>query len=519
MKKILSLILCFTVITGALVFVSGASDITECNGIKVYDTVITVPGLSNTYKFMQLSDTHYCVVPDNTDAVYYEHSISRSNHFNSYLETDYLDTLQQYYDYAKESGCNAVLMTGDIIDFPSDENIAFLKDAVNNNSDIETMYTLGNHDWTYPDASFGYGAYFSTTQAKTFQPMLYDLCCEEQSGYNSNCAGSYIDFGEVVVIMLNDSEDYFSMTKSYSLLLEALSLNKPAIVCYHVPLYSETLTESVVSMWKSNCIVGSHRGTSLWPLATQYIVSRLESNENIIGLFCGHIHYEHEDLPYDSSFETSEITSNGAVQYACPPGYAGNCRIITVKGTDPDCEHIFTETPTNCASCIVREVISMKCEKCGYEKTKLGEYLEHDFEQRVITEPTCTSAGKGKSVCTVCNYSTSYVIPSKGHLFDSEVIINEPTYLSNGLKKVICSTCNGAEYRPVDKLVQVRGDADLDGIVSTDDILFAKRHLTGLSPFDELSLFSCDTDKNGRVSFADIVYIKFITLGYGYYAD
>ena len=55
----------------------------------------------------------------------------------------------QAMDYAREEGVDGVLLGGDIIDSPSQENLTFLSEELSTLS-MPYLYTPGNHDWTYP---------------------------------------------------------------------------------------------------------------------------------------------------------------------------------------------------------------------------------------------------------------------------------------------------------------------------------------------------------------------------------
>lgn len=505
MKKIISALVAVIIAAVSVPSFSRAADVHSTGDLNVYNTVIEVPGIKGTYKFLQMSDTHVAVVPEDTSKTEYSHAVSRNAHFDSFTGADvnYLNMMDKMYAFAESEGVDAVLMTGDIIDFPSDENIDFLYNRINSGS-LKTMYTLGNHDWTFPDASFGYGAYFSRTQYDAFQPRLADPCTVESCGNTGNCHGSYIDFGEVVVVMLDDSEDMFNYIESYTVLKNALALDKPTIVCYHSPLYSPTLTDDVVAMWKTNQIVGSHRGASMWTKKTDVIVSMLESSENIVGLFCGHVHFDHEDAVYDSGFDMSDVKPNNVTQYACPPGYDGSCRLITIKGCEETCEHEYEREVLYPVNCKIRGVDKLTCTKCGDVKKLIVDYTTHDYKSTVIVEPTCTMTGLRRYECIYCKDSYTENMEMTNHNYALVSTIVAPTVSSPGVGMYKCSDCGSSAYMPIPALTAEKGDVNLDGKITSADITKLRQALAGTAELDEAAELAADINSDGKLRIADL---------------
>lgn len=507
-KRILSVMMSISLLLSSVSFYASAVSITEEEDINIYNTVIKVPGLTETYKFLQVSDTHVAVIPEDTSRFDYSHAVSRNAHFGSYTEGDYLEMLDKYYAYAEKEGVDAVLLTGDIIDFPSEENVDFLYDVIDS-SPLTTMYTVGNHDWSYPDASFGYGAYLSQTQRETFLPLFNRASVVESCGNTDNPHGSYIDFGELVVVMLNDSDDMFTYTQSYNVLKNALALNKPTIVCYHSPLYSPTLTEDIVAQWKTNQIVGSHRGASMWTIKTSTIVSMLESSENIIGLFAGHAHFEHEDVVYDSSFDMSKVVPNNVIQYLCPSGYDGNCRLITITGDDSTCNHSYETEVLYKANCNVRGVDMLTCTKCDDVKKQIVDHTTHEYTQSVVIDATCKATGIMKHTCIHCNDSYNEDIPLKEHNYVLKTVLTKPTYISTGVGMYVCSGCADTKYLSIPMLVLRAGDVDLDGTLTAKDLLLMIKYILGAEELDSNAVKAADINSDGRVGAKDYKSLKF----------
>lgn len=508
MKRIFSVVICLAMLVSLCSFSSGAvSTKEEYNGLNVTKTVIKVPGLKTTYKFLQLADTHANVIPKDTSSVFYNFSVSRYNSFSKGMNYDYNEVVSRAYGYANSVGASAMLMTGDIIDCPSDENIEYLYNEVEKGG-LTTMFTLGNHDWTCADSSYGYGNCFSTVQKETFWPKFQDLCTVESCGNTDNCHGSYIDFGEVVVVMLNNSEDTFQYSQSYRVLRSALALKKPTIVLYHVPLYAETIVDDAVDYWGVNPSCGSQNTGNTFDGWNKRVIEMLETSEYVVGLFTSHVHFEHEDLPYDLAFDTDTTISNGVTQYVCPPGHKGECRLIVLEGTDANCTHEFSTETVASATCKTRGRTASVCSKCGIEKKAVLDYVDHVYEDKLLYDSTCTTKGVMNHVCKYCNDTSSTDIDPKGHDYVLKSVITSPTVSSEGLGSYTCSRCSKTAELAIPKLSYTPGDCNLDGRVNARDVLILRLTVSGGLSLTEEQKAACDINADGRIRANDVLLLR-----------
>ena len=75
------------------------------------------------------------------------------------------------------------------------------------------------------------------------------------------------------------------------------------------------------------------------------------------------------------------------------------------------------------------------------------------------------------------------------------------------------TTTSATETSSTDPTGLVTGDVNLDGKVSTADLLALKKHLLGTSELSGDSLTTADTNKDGKVSTADLLALKKYLLG------
>ena len=105
------------------------------------------------------------------------------------------------------------------------------------------------------------------------------------------------------------------------------------------------------------------------------------------------------------------------------------------------CNHVFGEWKTEInASCQTEGVRSHECSVCGCVETEFVEKIPHKLHTTVITEPTCTTAGKTEVVCEICNQKEIKEIPALEHAYNSLVVA--PTCTTQGYTEFTCARCN-----------------------------------------------------------------------------
>lgn len=193
-------------------------------------------------------------------------------------------------DYLLESeNSDCLIMTGDMIDAPSDGNLAYLSEKL---AGRNCLYVTGNHDWRFP-SDHPAGA----EGQKAFRSLL-----ERASGFP-------IDFctlkvGELTLIGLDNSQYQVSKEQAERV-LATLKQGEPTVLCCHIPFYCETLWESVRDYWDMPLLVGCPDealrqsfvdASSIRPQAeTAMFVERLKTFPNLVAILAGHVHFNHED--------------------------------------------------------------------------------------------------------------------------------------------------------------------------------------------------------------------------------
>lgn len=294
-------------------FVKTASEALEMMSIdplKVGETTLKIPGLTNSYKFLHVTDTHVCAVSAEEGAsmnqTRYQYLLARRNAFVSdgiYAE----DRLPLLFDYADKIDADLLLLTGDLIDFPSEKNLSVL---FGNVSRVKTrsLFCLGNHDWTFADD------YMSANAVATYIPRFNELT-------NGDPYFSYVEYEDLLVVAIDNSTDVVTQA-TVDKFFALYEKNKPIILMLHVPFHVDTLEADVRAVWGGrNITMGIGAMGSDWQSVIDLYTSVcLDENTPVVAVFAGHVHFNHED-----------VFSNGVPQYITSNGFTGDCRVITVS--------------------------------------------------------------------------------------------------------------------------------------------------------------------------------------------
>lgn len=228
-------------------------------------------GLKRNYKLIHFSDVHVITYDEDDSIEAKEKAINQEKawikvrqdfaiHFHeSYSEeqlipsTNCLDNLIEYANNAKPDG---VLLTGDIIDYYSKANYAYLKKSLSKlNSPY--LFSCGNHE--------------------TPSSLYNDIC-------KGNGEVSYHDFEEFIIVSLDDSKKKIKQSQ-LDALESIIKLNKPIILSMHIPVMSK-YNELEMKQYDSYYII-DHNNTDE---VTSKFIKLIISEPLIKAIFCGHTH-------------------------------------------------------------------------------------------------------------------------------------------------------------------------------------------------------------------------------------
>ena len=232
-------------------------------------------GATASFTVLHVSDTHLTLCDDTDTAEVKKKSKKRTKRFKNLQETK----LNYAANMAKENGYYLV-HTGDIMDFPTDANIARAKAFF---EATDCLYVPGNHE---PEDR--HSDYYKKLNAAYRYDI--DFYCQEINGVN------FVGI---------DNSDHKMTEEQLSKLKEVVAQGKPIILLVHAPLYTKDLYDaSVVDDGSAYLMAVPESLMKNYP-AEKYAQQKADETtygaydyivrqDCIKGILCGHLHIDFE---------------------------------------------------------------------------------------------------------------------------------------------------------------------------------------------------------------------------------
>ena len=276
-------------------------------------TTIPVKGLKKDFKILHFTDLHACALDEAEKAamepVRRDYIPPRQSLFGGGRPYPSEEALPALIRYGEEISADLILMTGDIIDFPSEANLTLLKTCVDS-CGVPVLYITGNHDWSYADD------YHTEAAVATYLPRVDAV---------SNCVDhAAIYENDAVLICAVDSGLDRIREETLAVYLTAArraeAEGKALILALHVPIHAETLVEDTVRVWRRELTIGEGAFGADDPATMAfYNAVAVESDLAPDAVIAGHLHFDHED-----------VFPNGTHQYITDIACDGHCRVLTL---------------------------------------------------------------------------------------------------------------------------------------------------------------------------------------------
>lgn len=268
---------------------------------------LQVAGLKKEYSFLFLSDTHMIQLDGTESEQITENALPRTELFKDAEGVASSERFADWIDYANDKKVDMVLLGGDIIDFPSEPNLQLLKENVDRLK-MPYVFTLGNHDWTYP------WDYMTENGRETYRPLFNDFT-------NKNPAASITECEELVILSVDNSSNQVE-ADALPVVDEALSLGKPVLVITHVPFSTDSLLEKAAGVWNSPVSIGMPEKGGIYPDANTIAFQEkiLAEDSPVFCVLAGHVHFS----------DISDLTDS-VVQIVTAPGYMGKGVLLHIS--------------------------------------------------------------------------------------------------------------------------------------------------------------------------------------------
>lgn len=263
--------------------------------MKINRKEIEIKGLQGNYQFLQITDTHA------GKAGLTREGISPA------------ERLAEFIGYANREKLSGVLLTGDIIDAPSEENLENLKGLLDSLV-VPWLYVPGNHDWSYPED------YHTVHARKVLRPLLRPFCDDPEQL-------SIRKIGEITFGGIDNSMDLYprGIAKKLQKVLQD-RWNDPFILLQHIPFSCGTLAQASMQRWGKDLTLGRNlpeQGDCRESSGDRQerILEILTNAETVKAVLCGHIHIDHKDM-----------LSKRIPQYVSTEGCYGEAALFEIHG-------------------------------------------------------------------------------------------------------------------------------------------------------------------------------------------
>ncbi len=274
------------------------------------ETVINIEGLRRAVTLMHITDSHLSLA-DGRDP--------KALPLTRKRELKRPETHARFTEALARSNqleVDATVLTGDITSFPSWAGIEAIAEGLATLSE-PYLYTLGNHDWSFPFLEW------NDATRDEYYPRFHSII-----DGSPHCQVKEV--GGVKLIAL-DNSNYQISRAQLNFLEEQLSTGLPCMLFIHIPIFIRSLMPAVLKKWKNPIVMAATEGWDSELIARSDFLARETTrmcykfltegaSENIVGIFCGHVHFAHADAYRPNRF-----------QYVTDPGFDGGFRLIRLE--------------------------------------------------------------------------------------------------------------------------------------------------------------------------------------------
>ena len=253
--------------------------------------------LKRKYKLIQISDCHAVKSSDELsmkrelnwmNMKQYFASIHQEKYDSSAHSISSVACLNKLIDYCNQESHDLVMFSGDIIDYYSVDNYKLLSEELDKVKDM-TLFVCGNHEKPsdkYKDLSI-----------------------------LRNPSVQLVDLGELFVVGFDNSERMFKQDQ-LDFLKKLNTINKPIIVCMHVPIVTEYNRNYFENLYNDYYYIDCQDCDEL----TKEFIDFLCEEDNIKAIFCGHCHGK-----------SGTYFTNEKREYVCSSGLIGALNEIIIE--------------------------------------------------------------------------------------------------------------------------------------------------------------------------------------------
>ena len=280
---------------------------------------IAVEGLARTVRMLHLTDLHLLHYDEREGA-----RTSACRSFCARFAENERDDAGNPYDPtrafeqvladAATMDLDLLALTGDIVHYPSLAVIDYLASRIQAFG-VPTIYTCGNHDVHFTDEPVNH------ERRQAWLPRLAPLHAESPE-YEAR------DIGGIRFVAF-DSFDCQVSAAQLDFVRRQLADGMPTVLLTHWPVSLPTLRDPTIAVMKAPVLIGDPDWSADSRLEWQVTADTPETIEfvrlattapNLVGVFCGHVHFAHADA-----------MGPRALQYTGKPAFEGGRRLVEFR--------------------------------------------------------------------------------------------------------------------------------------------------------------------------------------------
>ena len=243
-------------------------------------------GTGFSFRTLHITDSHLALCNENDPEKQRALSVRRQELFDRGVPGQCRRRFEDYLAYAKQQG-ETVLMTGDIIDFLSDGNRAYLKKALEG---VDYIYAAGNHDFChYPGLEIDDDDVKRANMKEAAPYFPHDnLIFSSQTRFGVNFVSI-------------DNTYYRTTAGQHDLFMAEAAKGMPIVLLMHNPLYSKELADAILKTdkvaWLAGCpqslldtYPGDYGKAHAPDAETLSLIEDIRHCELVKAIVTGHVH-------------------------------------------------------------------------------------------------------------------------------------------------------------------------------------------------------------------------------------
>ena len=286
---------------------------------------VVIPEVKREYEIWFFSDSHIIIPDENASEQVQAYTTERQPVFVNEMGVDSSKIFTDFIELANLEKPDMVLFGGDIVDFPSEANMNFLANELTKLI-VPYVYTMGNHDWTFPweymtpEGTEKYRPAYDFLAYGNFVKQPVDTGTEEGLeivddsldiiNVSGDSSASLVELDDLMILSVDDSSNQVS-DECLDEMEYAFGSDKPVILMQHVPFSTEKLIEEAKKYWGNPVSLGMqvHGGIAPNQISADLFGKSRDDETNIRMVLAGHVHFPYEEKIGE---QTVEIITDAA---------------------------------------------------------------------------------------------------------------------------------------------------------------------------------------------------------------